>query len=60
MEDRPYFEIKDGAVVHPLIAPNPGTLSPKEKLEAELGALFAYAARGGGGEPWYYAHHREA
>jgi hypothetical protein len=48
MEDRPKFEIRDGAVVHPLIAPLPGT-SAAEKLEAERGAAIWYCLRGGGG-----------
>jgi hypothetical protein len=53
MEDRPRFEIIDGAVVHPLIAPRPG-LSPTERAEAELAALWAYYRNGGGGMPWHY------
>ncbi len=53
MEDRPHFEIIDGAVVHPLIAPHVG-LSATERAEAELAALWACYLRGGGGMPWYY------
>jgi hypothetical protein len=45
MEDRPHFEIKNGAVAHPLIAPYPG---------AEQAALWAYFLRGGGGMPWIF------
>ena len=56
MEDGPHFEIVDGAVVHPLIAPYPG-LSPTEKAEAEQAALWAYFLRGGGGMPWHYEGH---
>jgi hypothetical protein len=54
MEDRPEFEKRDGAVVHPILAPNPGRMSAKEIADAELGALLGYSLRGGGGEPWYF------
>jgi hypothetical protein len=53
MEDRPKFEIFDGAVVHPLIAPWPGP-SPEERADAARGAAWAYYLRGGGGDPSYF------
>jgi hypothetical protein len=52
MEDRPKFEIVDGAVVHPLIAPLPG-MSAAEKAEAERSAAIMYCLRGGGGDLAY-------
>jgi hypothetical protein len=52
MEDRPKFEIMDGAVVHPLIAPLPG-MSSSEKLEAERSASIMSCLRGGGGDLAY-------
>jgi len=52
MEDRPQFEIRDGAVVHPLIAPLPG-MSAAEKLEAERIASIMMCLRGGGGDLAY-------
>jgi hypothetical protein len=39
MEDRPSFEIRDGAVVHPLIAPTAGW-SLEEKLAGESAAAL--------------------
>jgi hypothetical protein len=57
MEDRPKFEIVDGAVVHPLIAPLPG-MSAQEKTDAERGAAWSYYLAGGGGEPWYFGGER--
>jgi hypothetical protein len=53
MEDRPKFEIEDGVVIHPLIAPWPGP-SPQERAEAERGRLWAYYLRGAGGDPSYF------
>jgi hypothetical protein len=53
MEDGPKFEIKDGAVVHPLIAPLPGEMSAAERLEAERTAGLVYCLRGGGGDLAY-------
>jgi hypothetical protein len=53
MEDRPKFEIEDGAVVHPLIAPWPG-LSPQERADVERAAACAYYLCGGGGVPSYF------
>jgi hypothetical protein len=59
MEDRPHFEIWDGAVVHPLICPWPG-LSPKEKAEIELARAWAVYLRGGGGwAPDSYPRHAD-
>ncbi len=48
MEDRPHFEIKDGAVVHPLICPWPD-LSPTELAEIQRAQALAYGA-----DPSYY------
>ena len=53
MEDRPKFEIVDGAVVHPLICPWPD-LSPSERADAERARAWAYYLRGGGGDPSYF------
>jgi hypothetical protein len=53
MEDRPEFEIRDGAVVHPLTRPWPA-LSLQERADAERGAAWAYYLRGGGGDPSYF------
>jgi hypothetical protein len=53
MLDRPEFEIVDGAVVHPLIAPLPGKMSARERADAERGAAWAYWFNGGAGEPWH-------
>lgn len=53
MEDRPKFQIEDGAVIHPLIARWPG-LSPQERADAERGAAWSYYLRGGGGDPSYF------
>jgi len=53
MEDRPKFEIIDGAVVSPLIAPWPD-LSPSERAEAERRALWAYYLNGGSAHPSYF------
>jgi len=55
MEDRPRFEIFDGAVVHPLITPG---VSPTERAEAERSAALAYYFRGGGGDLSYLDGYR--
>ena len=56
-EGLPKFEIVDGAVVHPLIAPWPG-LSPQERAENERARAWAYYLRGGGGDPRYFEGER--
>jgi hypothetical protein len=55
MDDRPQFEIFDGAVVHPLITPG---VSPAERSEAERLAALAYYYSGGGGDLLYLDGYR--